>query len=119
MAEALCRTRCGDSIEARSAGVDPWDDLHPMARKLMAERGETLAGHYPKHVNTMSSEAFDLVVTIGDRAQMECPAMSGNPRRVHWALSDPAEAEVDDAHGLEQVFRRTLSDIEHHLASLV
>ena len=117
MAEALSRSLYGDKIEASSAGVDPWPDLHPMARKLMAERGETFAGHFPKHANTLCDTAFDLVITIGDRALQECPVFRGSPKLVHWAISDPADA--DGTPDSEQIFRNALSDIESNLASLV
>ena len=117
MAEALCRRHYGRKLEAQSAGVAPWPDLHPMARKVMAERGEALAGHYPKDVRTFSDSRFDLVVTIGDRALAECPELPGNPERIHWELSDPANA--DGQEDLEEVFRTTLAAIERHLASLI
>ena len=116
MAEALSRSQYSDRIEASSAGVDPWPDLHPMARKLMAERGEMFTGHFPKHVNTVCGEAFDLVVTIGDRALRECPAFYGDPKQIHWELSDPADA--DGTPELEEVFRNTLRDIERNLSIL-
>ena len=117
MAEALCRSTCGDRIEAFSAGVDPWPDLHPMARKLMAERGETFAGHYPKHADTFTDTALDLVVTIGDRALGESPVFRGAPKRIHWAISDPVDA--DDTSESEKVFRDALSDIEKSLTTLL
>ena len=117
MAEALCRLYYGDKIEPSSAGVDPWPHLHPMAVKLMAERGETFAGHFPKHVKTVCGEAFDLVVTIGDRALRESPAFFGSPEKIHWPISDPADA--DGTPALEEVFRNSLKDVEQSLASLV
>ena len=117
MAEALSRSHYGDKIEPFSAGVDPWPDLHPMARKLMAERDEDFAGHFPKHANTFCDKDLDLVVTIGDRALKECPAFRGSPRQIHWAISDPADA--DGTPDSEQTFRNALSDIESNLDSLV
>lgn len=117
MAEALSRSKYGDRIEPVSAGVDPWPDLHPMARKLMAERGETFAGHYPKHVNTFRDAELDIVVTIGDRALAESPSFSKSPRHIHWAISDPADA--DGTPDLEKEFRSALRAIEQNLDSFL
>ena len=117
MAEALSRATYGDRIEAFSAGVDPWPNLHPMARELMTERGETFAGHYPKHADTFTDTALDLVVTIGDRAFRESPVFRGATKRIHWAIPDPADA--DGTSDSEKVFRDALSNIESSLASLV
>ncbi|MFC1525780.1 low molecular weight phosphatase family protein [Candidatus Latescibacterota bacterium] len=58
MAEATFRHRVGERVRLVSAGVDPWPDLHPMARRLMEERGLDLAGHYPKSV----ARAIELLV---------------------------------------------------------
>lgn len=115
MAEALSKSLYGGKIEASSAGVDPWPDLHPMARKLMAERGDMLVGHFAKHVNTFRDTVFDMVITIGDRALNECPDLQGTS--IHWAIDDPADA--DGTPDSETVFRAALKKIEKNLASLL
>lgn len=117
MAEALSRTHYSDVIEPQSAGVDPWPHLHPMAKKLMAERGDLLSGHYPKHVNTFREARLDVIVTIGDRAQNELPRFVHEPERIHWDISDPADA--DGTAESEATFRRALDDIESELAAFI
>ena len=117
IAEALSRSRYGDRIDPLSAGVDPWPDLHPMARKLMAERGDDLSGHFTKHVDTFRDADIDIVVTIGDRALRECPVFPRAQKQIHWAVSDPADA--DGTADSEETFRRTLEEIEKRLAMLV
>ena len=117
MAEALFRPLGAGRFEVLSAGVDPWDDLHPMARKLMAERGIDLAGHHPKHVREFADEALAAVVTIGDRADAESPDFRTGVRRIHWPIDDPADADGTPAS--ESVFRSTCERIEARLPSLV
>ena len=117
MAEALLRDRAPGSVRISSAGVDPWDDLHPMARKLMAERGLALAGHHPKHVRGFVDQDVDVVVTIGDRAHAETPDFRTGTRRVHWEIGDPADA--DGTPDSESVFRWTCTQIEKRLADMV
>ncbi len=117
MAEALARRRTGERFELFSAGVQPWNDLHPMARRLMAERGKTLAGHFPKAVATFRTMSVDYVVTIGQRAMRQCPDLPGNSRRIHWDIDDPADA--DGTPGSEEAFRGALAGIEQRLDGLL
>lgn len=117
MAEAMFRAAYGDQCELFSAGVDPWDDLHPMALKLMAEDGLDMTGHYPKHVNDYLNQSFDFVVTIGDRAENETGDFPADTRRIHWPIDDPADA--DDTPDSEKVFRYTRQAILDEFPSLL
>jgi len=109
--------RSKGEVDIKSAGVDPWPDLHPMTRKLMAERGETMDGYVPEHVDDYRHTPFDWVVTIGDKALAQCGDVAGNPRRVHWELGDPAVGDGTDQS--EIIFRKTLSMIEERLPALL
>ena len=134
------------SIRARiaSAGVDPWPNLHPMARHLLSERGIDLGGHYPKTVAralhllagpdtgtsgsppsaggaaaaALPEEVFvDVVVTLGDPARDLLPrAAFGAAYWLHWDIGDPADA--DGTVTSESVFRATLAAIERLLPDL-
>lgn len=118
MAQALFRRLCDkERIEVHSAGVEPWPDLHPMARKLMAERGEGMEGHYPKDVKTYLDTALDYVITIGEPALKQCPDLPGNPKRLHWPIDDPADA--DGTEDSEAVFRQALAGIADRLGGLL
>lgn len=117
MAEAVLTRMAGDAACVRSAGVDPWDHLHPVAVRLMDERGMDMSKRHPKHVRTMAETRLDWVVTIGDNARDDTPELPGNPRRVHWPISDPADA--DHTPQQEAVFRRTLASIEQRLPELL
>src|SRR5690606_24137105 len=79
LAQALFERMTPDTITVLSAGVEPWDDLHPQAKRLLAERGFHLDGRHPKHVRTMAEKPLDVVVTIGDRARDETPRIGNNP----------------------------------------
>ena len=117
MAEALFRQMAGDLAAVHSAGVDPWDHLHPVAARLMHERGIDLTGHHPKHVDTMVDRGFDVVVTLGPNALAGTPRLPGNPRRIHWDIGDPADA--DGTPQQEDVFRRTMARIEERLPDVL
>ena len=116
MAEAMFKVMCKGRAEVFSGGVEPWPDLHPMARKLMAEKGLDLTGHAPKHVRRFVDMDLDVVVTIGDRAGAETPEFRTGVRRVHWEISDPAEA--DGTPDSEAVFRSACRLIADRLPDL-
>jgi len=122
MAQACFRERVGTSVQVDSAGVDPWPHLHPMAVKLMAERGVSLEGHFPKHVTTVIPEGsitgpYDAVVTLGDPAHAHLPAGPFTCTHwMHWDIADPADA--DDTPDSEATFRATLAAIEARLPDL-
>ena len=105
MAEAMFRRRHGDKFEVLSAGVEPWQKLHPMAVKLMSEDGISMKGHCPKHVKQYMDDEIDIAVTIGDRAEAETGKFRDRTTRVHWDIKDPADA--DGTPDSEKVFRHT------------
>ena len=117
IAQALFSTMAEDGVSVISAGVDPWKDLHPVARRLLEERGIDTAQLHPKHVATFADTPVDWIVTLGDRAHRETPRMAGNPIRLHWDIADPADA---DGTGREEaVFRNTVAAIEERLPRLL
>ena len=136
MAEAVARPRLGEAARVISAGVEPWPDLHPVARRLMAERGIDLAGHFPKSVaqavrQVASGEGrdpdvdsrhpydnpVDVVVTLGDPAHQRLPkALFGAAYWLHWDIGDPADA--DGTAASESTFRAALEAIERRLPDL-
>ena len=117
MAAALLERALGDTARVFSAGVAPWDHLHPVAIRLMAERGISLEGCRPKHLRTLEDVPFDLVVTLGDQARDGTPPLAGNPRRIHWDISDPADA--DGLPCREETFRTALASIETRLPEVI
>ncbi len=117
MAEAMFRSCHGADFEVLSAGVEPWDALHPMAIKLMNEDGISMAGHAPKHVNTYINERIDIAVTIGDRAESDSGIFKSGTLRLHWPIDDPADA--DGTADSEPVFRRTRQALRDRFAALV
>lgn len=117
MAQALCRVHLGPQVRVESAGVAPWPHLHPVAVRLMEERGISLAGHYPKPVDAVADQDFDLVVTIGDpaRARLERGPFSA-AYQLHWDIPDPADA--DGTLDSEAAFRAAMAAIEQGLEDL-
>ncbi len=117
IAQALFGAMIEDSVTVVSAGVDPWPHIHPVAQRLLQERGVDTTELHPKHVAAFADVPLDWVVTIGDRARHETPPVGGNPTRIHWDISDPADA---DGTGQErEAFQRAQALIENRLPDLL
>ena len=114
MAQALYRSQAPEGCRVASAGVQPWPHLHPMAVKLLAERGLGVEGLYPKPVSAVWDQHFDVVVTIGEPARTLLPrARFPDAHLMHWPVDDPADA--DGTPDSEAVFRATAQAIEARL----
>ena len=117
MAQAMFRRLAGDGVEVESAGVEPWNHLHPMAVRMMAERGLDMAGQYPKSAASVGGRHFDVVVSIGDPAREKLPTpLRQSGRWIHWDISDPADA--DETPNSEAVFRHPADAIAGRLPEI-
>jgi len=91
MAAAFLRHRAGDTIEVRSAGTTPADEIQPVVRQAMAEVGIDLSDVVPKRLEADTVEASDVVITMG--CGDACPIFPGK-RYEDWTLDDPAGQDV-------------------------
>jgi arsenate reductase len=112
MAEAIVNHRLGDRWEAVSAGTIPTGFVHPKAITVQAEVGIQLVGR-SKSVDEFRGAVFDLVVTLCDSADNECPAWLGKGKRLHQVFTDPAITDdIDD-------FRKVRDDINKEIIMLL
>ncbi len=113
MAEALLRRHGGDRVQAFSAGTEPAAEIHPMARRVMAEEGLDLAGQYPKEYGVfLDIEPIRTLITVCGGAAETCPAVwPGVAERLHWPIEDPAAFVGDDEATLAE-FRRVRDELK-------
>ena len=113
MAEAFLRHHGGKRIEAFSAGTEPAAEIHPLARRVMAERGLDLAGQHPKaYGDYLGGKAIRILITVCGGAAESCPAVwPGVGERLHWPIEDPAAFVGSDEETLAE-FRRVRDEIE-------
>ena len=109
MAAALLELVAGGRHEARSAGSDPGERVHPEVVEVMRELGIDLAGRVPHPLDRADAEWADVVVTMG--CGDACPYIPGK-RYVDWELDDPASRPIDDV-------RRIRDDIRLRVEALV
>ena len=109
MAEAIVNARCSTRWQAFSAGTRPANSVHPLVPRVLAEAGIPCAGK-PKDMNTFNGEPFDLVVTLCDSAQQECPIWLGSGDRMHHDYPDPGLVEGAEAERLS-AFRKVRDEM--------
>jgi arsenate reductase len=117
IAEELFRKIAPQGVDVFSAGVEPGENVHPMAAEILNERGINITTKMPRHVRNYRNESFGLIVTIGSRARDRTSDFADHPVRVYWDIDDPADAE--DTRDSEKVFRQSLGAIEQRLPGLI
>lgn len=75
--------------EVYSAGIEP-KGLNPYAVKVMQEAGIDISEQKSKDLDRELLRKMDLVVTLCDDAQKNCPTVPSNIKTLHWSLPDPS-----------------------------
>ncbi len=118
-----CRQNAGRSIAAsvlldhyaqgrvvvRSAGSTPADEIHPEIKTILAERGLSTEGLFPKPFTDEMVQAADVVITMG--CGEACPVFPGK-RYLDWTVDDPSGQPLD-------VVRRIVDDIDGRVRGLL
>ncbi len=98
MAEGIVNARYPE-WRAFSAGVQPSGYVHPLALQVLSEIGIIHQGT-SKSVDAFRGQDFDLVVTVCDEANEQCPVWLGKGRKLHHSFPDPAKATGTEAERL-------------------
>jgi arsenate reductase (thioredoxin) len=109
MAEGLVNALYADRFEAVSGGTEA-TRVHPAAIKAMAEIGIDISGHRSKSIDEFMDRKFDLVVTVCDNDQSDCPFFPGARDTIHHGFDDPAACAGTDEEVLA-CFRRSRDEI--------
>lgn len=117
MAEGYLRNLAGDRFESVSAGTRP-TTLNPLAVKSMAEVGIDISRHRSKGPDAFADIRMDVVITVCNRANDDCPANPAATERIHWNLDDPAEATGTDDERMT-VFRRVRDEIHERVRAFL
>jgi arsenate reductase (thioredoxin) len=117
MAEGLVNHDLAGQVKAWSAGVRP-SRVDPRAIQVMAELGIDIRQHRSKSVVDLAGEAFDLVITVCDQAQQQCPIFPGETEVMHVGFPDPARATGSDAE-IIGAFRQVRNALRENLVPLL
>jgi len=85
MAEGFARAYGGGAWEVESAGLMPAVNLPPLTRQVMEEKGIDLEHQFPKPLEWVQPETYDIVINISG-----CdlpPELADRERR--WDVEDP------------------------------
>jgi len=107
MAEGFARKYGSDVILAQSAGLGPASYVDPLTIKVMAEKNIDLSESFPKGLNEVAPDQFDLIVNISGS---KLPSISIQVE--DWNVRDPVGQS-------EQVFRDTANIIEQLVMRLI
>jgi len=117
MAEGLVNHDLAGQVQAFSAGVRP-TRVNPMAIQVMAELGIDISRHYSKSVEDLAGEQFDLVITVCDQAQEQCPLFPGETEVMHVGFPDPARATGTEEE-IMAAFRQVRDALREQLVPLL
>jgi arsenate reductase (thioredoxin) len=107
MAEAFARTYGADVMIARSAGLNPATTIAPLTRQVLGERNIQLDGHFPKDLDGVVLEPFDIVVNMsGEKLPLAAA------RSIEWPVTDPIGQS-------EEVYRSVATQIEGLVMRLI
>ncbi|MDX6250604.1 MAG: hypothetical protein QOF10_3964 [Kribbellaceae bacterium] len=109
MAAGWLRHLAGDSVEVRSAGSEPGDQLNPAAVEAMREVGIDIAGATPQLLAYETARTSDVIITMG--CGDACPIFPGK-RYEDWKLTDPAAQSIE-------VVRQVRDDIRGRIEKLI
>ncbi|ONI67554.1 heat-shock protein HtpX [Kribbella sp. ALI-6-A] len=92
MAAGWLRHLAGDTVEVRSAGSEPRDQINPTAVEAMREVGIDITGNTPQLLEYDTARTSDVIVTMG--CGDACPVFPGK-RYEDWELTDPAGQPIE------------------------
>ncbi len=113
MAEALFGQAANGRHEARSAGTQPAEQVHPVVVEAMRELNVDLSSRHPQRLTDELSAWADVVVTMG--CGDECPFIPGKTY-VDWQLMDPADQPLGVVRTIRDEIGSRLQGLVQQLA---
>lgn len=98
MAEAFLRKYQGDKFDVHSAGMEPKEEVHPLAVQVMAEVGMDISHQRPKSTTEyLGRQPVRHILIVCDKASQSCPRIwPGAYSRTSMPVDVPAEATGTD-----------------------
>jgi arsenate reductase len=108
MSQTLFERAAAGRHEAKSAGTEPAERVHPEVVEVMRELDVDLSGKTPQKLSDELAEWADVIVTMG--CGDACPYIPGK-RYIDWDLPDPKGLPLDEVRALRD-------DIAHRTEAL-
>ena len=107
MAEAFARAYGSDVMDVQSAGVSPATMIAPQTKMVLAEWNLRIDDHFPKSMDIIRQQPFDLVVNMSG-----IPVVLPGARIIEWAVQDPIGQK-------ESLYRAVASQLEGLVMRLI
>jgi arsenate reductase (thioredoxin) len=107
MAEAFARAYGSDVMEPSSAGVAPATMIMPQTKRVLSEKNLNVDGQFPKSLQMVSSEPFDIVINMSG-VKLTTPAA----QVLDWPVPDPIGQS-------EEVYRSVATRVESLVMRLI
>ena len=108
MSEALFENVAEGKHEARSAGSEPAERVHPEVVEVMLELGIDLSSRTPHKLDRADAEWADVVVTMG--CGDACPFVPGK-RYIDWQLPAPEGRPLAEVRRLRDEIARRVDEL--------
>jgi protein-tyrosine-phosphatase len=106
MAAGFMRELSAGSVEVRSGGSEPGEQINPMAIAAMAEEGIDISQAVPQLMTTEQVRDSDVVITMG--CGDSCPIFPGK-RYEDWELTDPAGLDLAEVRPIRDEIKRRVT----------
>ena len=75
------------------------------------------AAHEPKHLDLLTGQRFDWVISLCDKVREVCPDFPGEPTTTHWSIADPSAVEGGWASWA--AFRKLTAELDARITFLL
>ena len=106
-----------ESIKAKSAGTKA-SEINPRTLRIMEEFGVDITGQSSKTVTSDMIDWANILITVCDDADDNCPVLPKKIHKIHWSIKDPAKAKGSDEEIMSQ-FRSACKEIQEHVSELL
>jgi arsenate reductase (thioredoxin) len=114
MSQALFERAADGHHEARSAGTEPAERVHPNVVTVMQEEGFDLSDRTPRLLTTDLARWADVVITMG--CGDACPVIPGK-KYIDWDLRDPSGLPLDEVRAIRDDIKgrvkKLVKDLDH------
>lgn len=112
MAEALLKHADNRHFDVASAGTQP-EPINPRKLETLEKAGISTEGLVSKSLDSLSQQRFDVVITLCDKAALECQHLPHSDEVLAWHFEDPALSDDN------KVFEQTLQAIHERIKLFV
>ncbi len=110
MAEGFANKYGADVVSAQSAGLGPAVSVDVLTKKVMAEKNIDLSESFPKGLNEVDADQFDLIVNMSGR-KLPSTRLAVEDWKVHDPVGQSQEVFREVANVIEQLVMRLILEL--------